>query len=137
VVQLDGVVYRGLSQAYKWPINQPINTLSGLFRALRDLRDLITRANANQKPPCFRVANSWWKHLHCCSEILRVGANNIAGNFTPVGVFGGASPQPPLEHVAMDSTNHDRLAFAPPVPDTLLYCIRYRDGFRDKRVLTG
>jgi hypothetical protein len=36
--------------------------------------------------------------------------------------FGGASPLPPLEHVAMDSTNYDRLALV----SRPRYSIRYR-----------
>lgn len=51
-------------------------------------------------------------------------------------MFGGAkSPLPPLQHVAMISTNHDRLALAVPDTSAVLYGIRYRDGLRDKRSL--
>jgi hypothetical protein len=126
---VDGVVYRGLPLAQN-ARSTPINTLSGRFRCVRELRDLTTRANANQKPHVSSFATRGGT-LHYCSQISRVVTNNITGNqafsfsphLTPDGCL-VASPLPPLEHVAMDSTKSRSISFGPfPIPSPILYPI--------------
>jgi hypothetical protein len=131
----------GAATSTKCPIDQPINTLSGRFRCVRELRDLTTRANVNQKPHVSSFATRGGT-LHYCSQISRVVTNNITGNqafslslltLPRMDVWW----RPPCHHLntlRWIPRNHDRLALAHP-PSRLRYCIRYRDGLRDKRGL--